>query len=41
MQILKAKHWTRPGDPSGRVWGRAERHEGDFNLIGRTKVKIK
>lgn len=40
MQILTANHWTEPGNPNGRVRGRAEGAEGDHNLIGRTTASI-
>jgi hypothetical protein len=32
--ILTVKHWTEPGDPKGKVRGRIEGAEGDFNPIG-------
>jgi hypothetical protein len=33
-------HWIEPGDPNGRLRGRAEGAEGDCNHIGRTTVSI-
>ena len=33
-----AKHWPEVGDPYGRVRGRIEGAEGDFNPIGRPRV---
>jgi hypothetical protein len=38
MQILKSKHWTKVGDPCGRVRGRIEETEGDDNATGRPTV---
>ena len=35
MGIPTANHWTEIGDSSGRVRGRIEEGEGDFNPIGR------
>ena len=35
MQILIAKHWSKAGDPSGRVRGRTEGAEGNCSPIGR------
>ena len=36
-----AKHWPEVGDPYGRVRGRIEGAEGDFNPIGRPTVSTK
>jgi hypothetical protein len=36
MQILTAKHWTKPRESNGRVSGKIEGAEGDYNPIGRT-----
>jgi hypothetical protein len=36
MQILTANHWTGVADSYGRLKGRIEGAEGDFNPIGRT-----
>jgi hypothetical protein len=42
MQILTANHWREPGDPNGRVRGRAEKEKAEWycNLIGRKIVSI-
>jgi hypothetical protein len=36
MHILTANHLIEVGDPYGRVRGRTEGDEGDYNPIGRT-----
>ena len=36
-----ANHWTEPGEPNGRVRGRAGGAEEDCNPIGRTTIPTK
>jgi hypothetical protein len=38
MQMFKAKHQTKHGNPNGGVRERTEGVEGDCNPIGRTKI---
>jgi hypothetical protein len=38
MQILIDNHGTEPGDPNGRLRGRAKGTEGDSKPVGRTTV---
>jgi hypothetical protein len=38
MQIPKAKHWRKEGDPYVRVRGRIEDCEGDGNSKGRPRL---
>jgi hypothetical protein len=40
MQILTSNYWTEPGDPNGRVRGRAEGAEVDGKPIRRTKYQL-
>jgi hypothetical protein len=35
---LAANHWTESRDPNGRVRGRTEGDEGDYDPLGRTTV---
>jgi len=38
MQTLTTNHQTEVGDPSGRIRGRTEGAEGNYNPIGRTTI---
>jgi hypothetical protein len=40
MEILTVNHWAEPEETNGRVRGRAERNEGDYNYMGTTTVSI-
>jgi hypothetical protein len=40
MQILTANHWIEISNQYGRVRGRTERVEGDYNPIRRTTMSI-